>query len=218
MRRYLRPRWLLVHLVVLAVIVLLVNLGFWQLRRLEERRDRNDLVAARTTLAPEPVDDLVRTTPDLDELRFRPVTATGTYVEGATTAVRTTQDGASGAWVLSELALDSGDSIVVLRGFTALEDDGSVPEPAPPAGDVTVDGLSVPEERLPPIARTAAGRLDGDLPVVVQATAPEGDLTPLPLADTDDEGPHLSYAVQWFLFAAVVVVGYPILLRRRGPE
>ena len=28
------------------------------------------------------------------------------------------------------------------------------------------------------------------------------------------EGPHLGYAVQWFLFAGVVVVGYPLLLRR----
>ena len=31
---------------------------------------------------------------------------------------------------------------------------------------------------------------------------------------TLDEGPHFSYAVQWFLFATVGVVGYPILLRR----
>jgi cytochrome oxidase assembly protein ShyY1 len=27
-------------------------------------------------------------------------------------------------------------------------------------------------------------------------------------------GPHLSYAVQWFLFTGVVLVGYPLLLRR----
>ena len=28
------------------------------------------------------------------------------------------------------------------------------------------------------------------------------------------EGPHRGYAVQWFLFSAVVAVGYPILLTR----
>jgi cytochrome oxidase assembly protein ShyY1 len=29
-----------------------------------------------------------------------------------------------------------------------------------------------------------------------------------------DEGPHLSYAVQWFIFAAIGLIGWPILLRR----
>ena len=207
----LRPRWILVHLLALGLVVLLVNLGFWQLRRLDERKERNELVAARAALPAEPVEAL---TGDPDELRFRPVEATGEY--GATTAVRTTQDGASGAWVLSELALDGGETVVVLRGFTALNDDASVPEPAPPAGEVTVEGLAIPEGRLPPVARTAADRLGADLPVVVQATSPEGALTPLPRPDTDDEGPHLAYAVQWFVFATIGAVGYPILLRRRA--
>ena len=211
MRAYLRPRWLLVHVLALLLVAVLVSLGFWQLRRLDERRARNDLVAAQTALPPAPVEDLDG---PVDELRFRPVTATGEY--GATTAVRTTQDGATGAWVLSELDLEAGATVVVLRGFTALEDDGSVPEPAPPAGDVTVAGLAVPVDRLPHIARTAAGRLTNDLPVVVQATEPEGQLAPLPVPDVDDEGPHLSYAVQWFLFATVGIVGYPILLKRRA--
>jgi surfeit locus 1 family protein len=202
---------LLVHLVVLGLVVLMVNLGFWQLRRLDERRERNELVAARGALPAEPVEAL---TGDTDELRFRPVTATGVY--GGTTAVRTTQDGATGAWVLSDLTLDGGRTVVVLRGFTALNDDASVPEPMPPAGEVTVEGLAIPEDRLPRTARTAADRLDADLPVVVQATEPEAALTPLPLPDVDDEGPHLGYAVQWFLFATVLAAGYPILLQRRA--
>jgi cytochrome oxidase assembly protein ShyY1 len=37
-----------------------------------------------------------------------------------------------------------------------------------------------------------------------------------------DEGPHLSYAVQWFIFSAIAIVGYPLVLRRvvlrRGKE
>jgi hypothetical protein len=29
-----------------------------------------------------------------------------------------------------------------------------------------------------------------------------------------DEGPHLSYAVQWFIFSIIAIVGYPMILRR----
>ena len=46
-----------------------------------------------------------------------------------------------------------------------------------------------------------------------------GDLpVPAPLPELDD-GPHLSYAFQWFAFATIAAVGYVILIRRdaQGP-
>ena len=55
MRRFLRPWWVVSHVLVLALLVLMVNLGFWQLRRLEERRDLNALQAERTATAVVPV-------------------------------------------------------------------------------------------------------------------------------------------------------------------
>jgi cytochrome oxidase assembly protein ShyY1 len=63
-----------------------------------------------------------------------------------------------------------------------------------------------------------AAALDRDLfPLYLQQSAPEPDGEYPILLDPParDEGPHLSYAVQWFLFTGVVLVGYPILLRRR---
>ena len=34
------------------------------------------------------------------------------------------------------------------------------------------------------------------------------------------DGPHLGYAVQWFIFTAIAVVGYPLVLRHvsRRPD
>ena len=49
----------------------------------------------------------------------------------------------------------------------------------------------------------SAPEADGDYPIRLDPPA-------------RDEGPHLSYAVQWFLFSGVVIVGYPLLLRRRA--
>ena len=40
-------------------------------------------------------------------------------------------------------------------------------------------------------------------------------MTPVPLPDLD-EGPHLSYAFQWFIFAAIGAVGYVMILRRNA--
>ena len=51
-RRLLRPAWLLSHVLVVGLLVVTANLGFWQLRRLDARQTYNAVVAAR---ADEPV-------------------------------------------------------------------------------------------------------------------------------------------------------------------
>ncbi len=58
-----RPRWLAFHLLVVGAIVLMVNLGFWQLRRLDERQAFNDRVASRIDLPPVPLDDVLSPAP-----------------------------------------------------------------------------------------------------------------------------------------------------------
>ena len=47
-----------------------------------------------------------------------------------------------------------------------------------------------------------------------QSPRPEGDL-PIVLDPPElDQGPHLSYAVQWFIFTTIAIVGYLLILRR----
>jgi cytochrome oxidase assembly protein ShyY1 len=220
-----QPKWIAGHLLALFLLVLFINLGLWQLRRLDERRDTNALVEHRSQLAPEPVGDLVDPDSDhgaTDDIRFRAVSATGTYT-GDTISVRSTQDGVSGGRIFSVIDLGGGETVAVLRGFAGLQDDGSVIEPPTPGGEVTVDGIAYPTRRLEPVSRQALGDLPPAdagtlLPVIVQADdADSPDLTPVPRPDLG-EGPHFSYAVQWFLFAAVGLVGYPLLLRKRAGE
>jgi cytochrome oxidase assembly protein ShyY1 len=221
-----RPRWLATHALVLGLVAGMVALGGWQLQRLDERRARNALIEDRMALDAAPVGELIDAGDGAtDELRFRAVTASGEY-DGPVVAVRTNQDGAPGGWVLTPLRLDGGgEVVVVLRGFVGTATDGSAPEPPPPAAGVDVEGVAIPVDRLPRTTRGAvdglsAGR-SGVLPVIVQASSsrPADDpaLTPVPVPDLDD-GPHLSYAVQWFLFATVGAVGYPFLLRRRAAD
>ena len=243
-RFLLRPRWLLSHVLVALLAVTMVNLGFWQLRRLDEKRDRNALIEARMDEATVPVEDLLAPGDGdgaVDGTRFREVTASGTYDVDATVVVRNrSQDGAPGAWLVTPLTLSTGDRVAVIRGFTGFAADGSVPQPDPAAGSVTVTGLVVDPDRLGGTAGrdlSALRAADDLLPGFVQAKssdpeepamaaaasgAPEGpELLALPAPELS-EGPHLGYAVQWFIFATIAAVGYPIILRRvvvrRGKE
>ena len=245
-RFLLRPRWLLSHLLVVALVILMVNLGFWQLRRLDERRALNDLIEGRMDEPVVAIDELVAPGDDGDAVeatRFRRVSATGTYDDDATVVVRNrSQDGKAGAWLVTPLTLAGGERVGVVRGFVGFADDGSIPQPAAPEGEVTVQGLGLDPGRLGgTAARDVEGLLaedDGVLPTFVQAEAsslPDAG----PGADVDDaeaitepsaaaedaglvtvarpelgEGPHLGYAAQWFIFSTIAAGGYALILRR----
>ncbi|MGH9229138.1 MAG: SURF1 family protein [Acidimicrobiales bacterium] len=242
-RFLLRPRWLLSHLLVVVLVVTMVSLGLWQLRRLDEKRDRNALVEARSAQPVTPVGELLDPGDDaatVDGVRYRSVTATGSYDDAATVAVRNrTQDGVVGAWLVTPLRLDGGGWVGVIRGFVGLASDGSAVDAPAPTGEVTVTGLVVDPDGLDGTApRDITPLLDageGILPALVRAdesqppepnaadpTRPEpASILPVPPPELS-EGPHLGYAVQWFIFSAIAVIGYPLVLRRvvgrRGKE
>jgi len=65
-RFLLQPKWIGFHLLVIAAIVTMVNLGMWQLRRLDERQAFNATVEARYDEPPVPLDDLLTDDTDPD--------------------------------------------------------------------------------------------------------------------------------------------------------
>jgi cytochrome oxidase assembly protein ShyY1 len=241
-RFLLRPRWLLSHLLVALLIFSMINLGLWQLRRLDERRERNDLIESRQDQPVTPVDQLVAPGADdaaMSDARYRRVTATGTYDDDATVVVRNrTQEGVAGAWLVTPLELASGEQVGIVRGFVGLQTDGTAVDAPPPEGEVTVEGIVVDPTRLDGTAPHDLEPLlasDAMLPVLVLAgssTPPEpsageeggarsDSILPVPPPELG-EGPHFSYAVQWFIFTAIAIIGYPLVLRRvlarRGKE
>ena len=246
-RFWLRPKWVVGHVLVVALVLTFVSLGLWQLRRHDERQSRNADIVARSAVPAAPVGELVPPgvqLGDVEELEHRQVVATGTYdPEGEVLIRPRSLDGVSGWHVVTPLVLDDGRAVLVTRGFAPLAEDPEVARraAAPPEGEVMVTGLVFPSQErtgigptdpdegtLRELARVDIRRIDqqygGDLlPVHVQLLTQDPPLDPtgfpqqLPLPATDD-GPHLSYAVQWFLFAAVGLVGWPVLLRRTADE
>jgi cytochrome oxidase assembly protein ShyY1 len=169
------------------------------------------------------------------------VTATGRYADDDTFVVENrTFNGASGAWVLTPLVLEDDSAIVVNRGFIGFDREGVIVPPAAPEGEVVVEGVLLGSERrgrfgpsdpdagrLEVLARVDLARVGEQvdhevLPAYIQrvssdpeevTAAGEPELVPLGLPEPS-EGPHLSYAVQWFIFTTIAVIGYALLLRR----
>lgn len=234
-----RPKWIAGHIIVVVAVVVFVNMGFWQLRRLEERRDFNSLLRSRTTEAEIPVvEALQRYGPSQESLELRVVTAAGKYAPNEEVILLArSYNGISGHHVVTPLYLDGERAIMVDRGWVPIDlDEPGEKVFAPPPGPVNIVGVlrktevrgsfgpSIPSEGVvTQVPRVDLERLDdqvaGELvPVYIQLLeqnpSQSGDLPRLVALPEPSEGSHRGYAVQWFLFAGVTLVGYPVLLWR----
>lgn len=231
-RFLLSPRWLAFHLLVVVGVVTMVNLGLWQLHRLDERQELNAAVTSRVDLAPAPLDDVLASG-DPAALEWRPVTASGTYLaDEQVTIVNRSQNGVAGDIVVTPLQLADGRILLVSRGFVPLD----APVAPAPTGEVRITGRLKPSQQrrtgglsdpatgdLTTAQRVDIARLAPQLPgepvpMYVELTGsdpPEATPYPQPLTLPElTDGPHLAYAGQWFVFAAAVVVGWVLAVRK----
>lgn len=240
-RFLLRPKWILFHLLCLGGVVLMLNLSLWQWHRLQERKDFNALVEERSDEDVVRIEDLVppgtpvTDTSAADAVEWRPAQAEGTYLDDLSMlVVNRSQGGAAGSNLVTPLELADGQVLLVNRGFIALDTD----IPAAPSGAVKVAGVlrSTEERRFGQLTSSDSAPDDGitEVPRLdLEGLAEELDLDLLPVsleaqvsvpADSDalaaiaapelDQGPHLSYAIQWLIFATCVVVGWVFAVRR----
>lgn len=232
-----RPSWIALTLLVVVLVITFVELGRWQLRRHDERAALNARVAASLEQPAVPVDELlsVGTAPSL-ESEWRQVEAVGTYDASRELLVRNrSYDSSLGFGVITPLITTGGRALLVDRGWVpAGETAAEAPTvPPAPAGTVAVTarvrlgaGSDAGAQGLPAgqVRRVAVPDLAADLPYPVygayaalvpgQPGGGNGDQPPRPVRPPEPSaGPHLAYALQWFLFAAIAVGGWAILLR-----
>jgi surfeit locus 1 family protein len=226
-------------LVVVIVAGVCVRLGFWQLDRLSQRRALNASIEAGLSEDPAPLKDVLDASPDPDALGYRRVTATGSYdATGELLLYGRALDGRPGDHVLTPLVLGDGSSVLVDRGWVPSEPNRTVPVGPPaaaPSGAVTVEGVLLPAEpgaafasddsasatliRAVNVSEIDARMTDHELApayLLLQTQTPpqtEGLPAPAPMPEPS-EGPHLSYAFQWFSFASIALVGYVVVIRR----
>lgn len=224
-------RWAIYLALAVVFAIGCAFLSNWQFSRNEERSAQLALVEANYDATPVPVAQLL---PGLDAFKpgdgWRPVELTGRYLADDAVVVRNRAHGGTAAYeVLTPLLLDDGRVFVVDRGWVRPGESGSEPGavPEPPEGDVTVIVRLRPSEQLPASGRSAPeGQVPTiHLPLIAERTggqtitaayglmisedpAPAERPTPLE-SPSEDPGPHLSYAIQWILFA---IMGFAFIV------
>lgn len=221
------PRWAGYLALVVAFAVVCCALGTWQLNRRAEalaevaRIDANyDAEAVPVTAAlPDPAGF------DVDQ-RWQVVALSGEYLGDEEVVVRNRPfEGSSGFEVITPFQLDDGTVFMVDRGWIAQASDGRPSDyAAAPSGHVQIEArLKAGEDRI--AGRTSTGiefatidlaeladrvgepSYTGAYGVLVQSGADAADPPLAAARPVRDEGPHLSYALQWFVFALLGFIG-----------
>lgn len=213
----------------LALCVLFLGLGVWQVARLKWKLELIDRVEARihapAAPAPGPTE-----WPGISAARdqYRVVVTRGRFLNDRETRVQAVTELGSGTWLMTPMKTEAGPTILINRGFIPARSD-TRPEPTPdrPEGVVNVTGLlritepgggflraNAPaadrwtSRDVAAIARTRD--LTGAVaPYFIDADAasshngwPRGGLTVVRFSNS-----HLAYALTWFALAGLTAFG-----------
>lgn len=230
------------HRAVLVLVVVLAagaaRLGVWQLHRLSERRATNATLSAARDLPPINLADAAI---EDSAVVGRRIVATGRFDGSGTMMLRNRAfRDAPGLYLITPFVIQgSAHPAWVLRGFVNAADGvrPRLPLPSFAPGIVTIEGLALANPTTTnagqplgigsdttwqrPDARLLAERLPGSLPALILLVPPDTVLGGLPTIEAPslDDGPHLSYAVQWFAIAlAILTFGWLVVKRRDDPE
>lgn len=239
-----RTKTLVFGILTVIAAAVCVRLGIWQLDRLAQRRAQNAIVLARGTAPPVSVSLLQGI--DTTESHWRRVHVRGVadYAGEVVHATRS-QAGSPGVHLLTPVRPVDGawgdTAVLVLRGFVYSPDGRTFDrDKAREADTLDLDALviSFPAPRPGTVQMQTATRavrlLDRDT-IAALTGRPLAPFILLALGDTamhdiakaarvpppsPSEGPHQSYAMQWFGFALVFLVGFAAFTwgPGRGPD
>lgn len=191
------------HVCVLIVVALFILAGFWQMRRLDERRERNAEITQRQSQPEVSLDSAMKA----NDFAHRRVRAQGRYDVARTRILFGRSDrGRPGSHVLTPLRTTEGRTIVVDRGWVPVEVDDPT-RISSPRSRVVVNGILLPPTR----------GIDETYLLLQRQAPPQAPAVPEPAAVPEPgEGSHRIYSFQWFAFAAIAIIGYGAILRRES--
>ena len=234
--------WILVAL--LAVVGLIcIRLGIWQLARRQDRIAKNEEIQVRLSKPPSDLTDDVQSVQDYE---YRKVKIEGIYLNEHSVVLRNRShneqtgvhlitplqiEGDEAAilidrgWISNEVYVSQGidpfkvDGLVVIQGVIRLSQDE-------PSLSFLADPTSAPgapqriEWRVLNIERIQSQIPTTLYPFFIELSEHENISQEMPIPDPEidlSQGPHLSYAIQWFGFSVIALVGGALWVRRHQP-
>jgi cytochrome oxidase assembly protein ShyY1 len=136
-----------------------------------------------------------------------------------------------GFWIITPFEITNGDRILINRGWIPIGSSASTDQniPLAPPGNVNIEGY------LQPFKSSVAQPTD--LPInqvnnidfkyfdfeiandfylqLAKSSPMDNQVAIIPLPELSN-GPHLSYAIQWILFALLLPIGWYVLLKNES--
>lgn len=221
-------RWLGYWALLLVFAVICAVLGNWQFARRAEAQAEIARIDANYDATPVAMSEVLHTRTEFDEAadKWTPIEIVGTYLKDEQLLVRNRPNSSQvGYEILSPLKLDSGDVFIVNRGWISAPDADSATAQIPDvpsgvvsviarlkAGEPTISGRIAEDntvgtinlEQIESIIEAPAYTGAYGLLVEEDPAAQHGKLSDRP---ERDEGPHLSYALQWYVFILIACIG-----------
>lgn len=238
-RQLVTKRWILVSILVIAAVGVMIRLGIWQLDRLEQRKAVNRQVSAVIDLPALQIAE--HGTNELETQLYRNAIATGEY-DFSHQVILTNQSNRDqlGVHLLTPMKLiDKDEYILVDRGWVPYQEyqNGDLDKYEQPGSSSAAGVLAGSSSRIGVRGCTNEAEqsnqqlvllcvdldeiqktLPYELAALYLIRSPDNLDEPPPIGTTVEfdlsEGPHLGYAIQWFTFAIVLLIGYPIYVYR----
>ena len=222
----------------MIMMVVMTRLGFWQLERGAQRKAHNEYVSERLTRGSLPLLSIDLDVLDLEEFVFQLVAARGIYDHTQQIILHGQKyQGQTGVNIVTPMVLSGSDrAVLVNRGWipydlalsadlSQFDENGMVVVSGRVRLSETVEvhegATSSPQlewYRLDIGALQRQMTTHNLLPVYLQQEPGRGGGYEFPKRSPIDvelnDGPHIGYAIQWFLFVPMLGVGYLHSLRK----
>lgn len=225
---------LIFTLVALFAVVIMLLLGFWQLDRAAQKRERLALIAQRANLAVLSVDDLDSSFSDIRDL---PLRISGTFNrEHYYLLDNRVHEGQVGFEIIGQLQTHYGVVLVNLGWVKGSEDRTQLPSIGLPESEIVIKGIVAVPELNPWVEETASDnapwpRLIQQLDLaLLQSWQPQHRWLDFVLL-VDPQHPvgfvrewkpvvmspekHLGYALQWFGLSVAALIVFIVVWRKQ---
>ena len=225
-KNLLRPRWIILTFLLAILIYLFIELSGWQFDRYHQRIDRNKDFITAVAGVPIPIENVSQ----LNNLKqWGKVSLSGQYLDAESKLVRKRYlKNSLGFWVLTPFQLANNEILLVNRGWipSANSSTSELAIPSSPTQQVLIEGYLQPMEKFKENPADLPSNQINDINIekfqgniypnyyiqVGKSNPVEKYIGIIYLPEVSN-GPHLSYAIQWILFALLLPIGWYVLLK-----